>query len=303
MNTPTPGPRRPPCDARRLCLALLAALASGGPIGCRATTPRAASKPAERAAKMTQLLEQQLASGDGNARDTAAQAGPDALPVLRKFVQAEGFRQRALALECLARLGAEETVETLARALDDPHIKVRYKAVRLLHRVHSPEAVPALRRLLAESADEWVRGNAALILGRLEDAAAVADIRQQSEREKDPRAAQQMTLALARLDDAEERKDLLDRLADKDHRVRYEAAGDFEYLNRPALIQHLLPLLDDKREVKNIGPEPFPVLHRVCDRAVEAVAALFPGKLTFPVGARTYSAEEIAQARTAASGG
>ncbi len=80
-------------------------------------------------------------------------------------------------------------------------------------------------------------------------------------------------------------------------RERYDAISDFEYLANPALVAKLEPLLSDARPVRNVGTEPYPVWHRVCDRAVEAVSALMPGKMSFKVGFRTYTAEQIQETR------
>jgi len=246
---------------------------------------------------MSQLLEQQLEKGNADARDTAKQLGPAAIPTLRRHVESESEEQRALALECFAEIEGDETVTVLAQGLEDPALDVRNMAVRLLHRVCSPAAIPKLQEAVSQSADGWVRGNAALILGRLDDSASIPIIRTQMEAESDPKAMRQMSLATARLEDGDARQEVLRRLSDQEPRVCYEAIADFEYLNKPALTGHLVPLLSDTREVKNIGAEPFPVLHRVCDRAVEAVDGLNPGRLSFSIGGRTYSETEIDEAR------
>lgn len=256
----------------------------------------------KRTQVMSQLLEDQLKRGDGDARETARQLGISAGPILWQYFQSESEEHRALSLECLAEIGGEEATKVLVMGLDDPALDVRYTAVRLLHRVYSAVEVIKLREQVEKSGDEWVRGNVALILGKLEDTAATPIIKRQITVEKNERAVKQMTLALARLEDGEARLGLLKRLAEQDHRVRYEAIGDFEYLNKPELVNHLLPLLSDTREVKNVGAEPFPVFHRVCDRAVEAVAAIFTGRLPFVTGVQNYSDDEIEQARKIAQG-
>lgn len=302
MNTRMPGRKRRRCNAHliRLCLICFLALLSAK--GCKGDPLLGSTELEERSLDMSQLLEEQLEQGDGNAVETAEKGGPSVIPILRKYVQSESHRQRALSLECFARIGGEETVQTLVRGLEDPHIKVRYKAVKLLHRTHGPSAVPKLQELVSASSDEWVRGNAALILGRLDDAASVPIIEKQIEVESHPPAVKQMTLAIARLEDGEARRKALDSLSDPVPLVRYDAIADFEYMNRPALTNRLVPLFDDTREVKNIGPEPYPVLHRVCDRAVDAVAVLKPGKLSFSVGGRTYTRDEIDEARRVIQG-
>ncbi len=246
---------------------------------------------------MSQLLETQLEELNGDARETARLAGASAIPTLNEHRKAESASERALTLECFAEIGGDEAVEALAEGLEDDDFNVRKMAVLLLHSVHTPIAIPRLRKVVSQSPDEWVRGNAALILGRLDDPDSVPVIKRQMASEVDPQATQQMTLAVARLEDGEEREIVLSRLSADSARERYNAIEDFEYLSKADLMRHLAPLLSDTREVINIGTEPYPVWHRVCDRAVDAVAVVSGQALPFPVGGRTYSEGEIQQAR------
>ncbi len=248
---------------------------------------------------MATLLDAQLKEGTGDARETARALGPSAFPVLREHLKSTSADERSLVMECFAAVGGAEAVSALVRGLEDPDFGVRKEAVRMLHRVNGPEAVPSLRDLLSRSPDPWVRGNAALILGRMDDAGAVPFIAKQKGAEGDRVAAAQMRLALARLEDGEDRKELLARLSHDNPKVRYDAVADLEYVGRPELAAELLPLLADTRDVRNIGAEPFPVWHRVCDRAVDAVPRLTGKALPFPTGGRRYSPEEIQAARDA----
>jgi len=246
---------------------------------------------------MSELLETQLKDLNGDARETARLAGASAIPILLDHLKAESPRERALTLECLAEIKGDEAIKALVKGLEDSDVHVRNKAVRLLHRVHGPMAIPGLRKLVVQSPDEWVRGNAALILGKLDDSGAVMAIKKQLSAEANSDTAQQMTLAIARLEDGKEREKVLERLLSDNPRERYNAIADLEYLSNPALVSHLIPLFSDTREVVNVGTEPFPVWHRVCDRAVDAVKTLTGTPLPFSTGGRTYSPEEIQEAR------
>jgi hypothetical protein len=243
------------------------------------------------------LLEAQLKEMSGDARVTARAVGPSAIPLLKERFQSNDPLERSLVLECFAEIRGDEAVLALVRGLDDGEFDVRKTAVNLLRDVNGPVAVPRLRELLSQSPDEWVRGNAALILGKLDDSGAVPLIRERIAAETDTEAARQMRLAVARLEDGKEREDVLKRISGPDARDRYKAIDDIEYVGRTDLLVHLLPLLSDTREVRNVGTEPFPVRHRVCDRAVEAVAAVGGKPFPFPVGARVYSPEQIQAAR------
>lgn len=242
-------------------------------------------------------LEAQLKELSGDARWTAKAAGPSAIPLLKKRFLSEHPLERSLVLECFAEIRGDEAILALVRGLEDDEFDVRKTAVILLHGVHGPVAVPRLRELLSLSPDEWVRGNAALILGKLDDAGAISLLRERASVEPDPEAGRQMRLAVARLEDGKEREAVVKRVSGPNARDRYKAIDDFEYVGRPDLLVHLLPLLSDAREVRNVGTEPFPVWHRVCDRAVEAVAAIGGKPFPFQVGGRVYSPEEIQAAR------
>jgi hypothetical protein len=243
------------------------------------------------------LLEAQLKEVSGDARVTARAVGPSAIPLLKERFHSKDPLERSLVLECFAEIRGDEAVLALVRGLDDDEFDVRKTAVNLLRDVNGPVAVPRLRELLSLSPDEWVRGNAALILGKLGNAGAVPVIRERISVEPDPETARQMRLAIARLEDGKEREDVVRRVSGPNARDRYTAIDDFEYVGRADLLVHLLPLLSDTREVRNVGTEQFPVRQRVCDRALEAVAAIGGKPFPFPVGARVYSPEQIQAAR------
>jgi hypothetical protein len=298
MNTLTPGIRRRRC--RELSVRGFTGLVALGvalAIGCGGERARSQ----EGLKGMDQLLERQLTERSGDARETARQAGAQALPVLRRFAQAGEAGQRSLALECFAEIGGDEAILALAAGLEDSSLNVRKAAVFLLQRVNGPAAADKLSEVLAHSPHEWIRGNAALLLGRLDNPGAAGAIQQRLGQETSPEPRRMMTLAVARLRDGDARQGVLARLAAPDAGERYAAIGDLEYLNVPALLARLEPLWGDTAVVRNVGTEPYPVWHRVCDRAVEAVAALQPGRLRFPVGKRTYGPQEIAEARQVAA--
>lgn len=244
-----------------------------------------------------ELLEDQLKQLNGDARETARQQGPAALPVFRKHAADESPEVRALVLECYAQVKGEEAITSLVKGLEDEDINVRKTAVLMLHEMHGPAAAPKLREVMAQSSDVFVRGQVALILGKIGNGREAAAIKKHLPDEKNELVAKEMTLAVARLEDGEARKKVLANLLNTNARARYDAISDFEYLANPALVTKLEPLLSDMRPVRNVGTEPYPVSHRVCDRAVEAISALMPGRLSFKVGFRTYTAEQIQEAR------
>jgi HEAT repeats len=257
----------------------------------------AAAMANEEKPNMSQLLEAQIKMRDGDARDTARQLGPAALPVLNKYIASESPETRSLVLECYGEVKDDGAIIALAEGLTDADINVRKTAVLRLHKLHGLAAVPKLHLMVAQSPYPFVRGNAALILGRIGSPSSSAVVSRQCLVEKDALAIRQMTLAVARLEDGDARKKVILGLAVPGARERYDAIADLEYLNLPALAIKLEPLLSDTRIVRNVGTEPFPVMHRVCDRAIEAAAFLLPGKLTFKTGFKTYTPEQIEETR------
>lgn len=245
----------------------------------------------------TQILEVQIDQLNGEARTTARNLGKAAVSVLLNRYPSAPPRGRALILECLAEVKGEEAVLALCRALQDSDADVRNTAIDLLHTTNSPSAIEPLTSMALYSHHARVRGEAARILGRIGAKSAVAHLREHMKSETDPEAARKTSLAIARLDDGPERTPFVDKLADPNPKVRYLAISDIEYINDPKLLPKLLPLLIDEAPVVNLGQELWPMWHRVCDRAVDAIAAVSGKPLPFPVGKRNYLRGEIDQAR------
>jgi HEAT repeat protein len=129
---------------------------------------------------------------------------------------------RASAAAALGRLGGDEAVEALIRALSDREAVVRASAVVALGRLGDVKAVGALIRALSDRAP-WVRAHTAETLGRLGDVKAVeALIRALSDREGRVRASS--AAALGRLGDVKAVEALIRALSDRDDRVRARAA-------------------------------------------------------------------------------
>jgi HEAT repeat protein len=247
----------------------------------------------------TATLERQLQEGDAAAVDTARQLGAAALPTLLAHAGAESPHERVLVIECLEDLANEQGLPAVVKALDDPETDVRTAAVRALKQLPLKQAVPRLTELITASQDSFVRGGTARALGRAGAVESLRAILAQRDRESDELARHDMTLAAARLGDENSRRGVFDRLADADARNRYDAIGDFEYLGDRSQLARLVPLLNDRARVANVGVEQFPVWHRVCDRAVEAVVAIGGRPLSFPTGGRVYSDAQLAEAQRA----
>jgi HEAT repeats len=246
-------------------------------------------------------LDKQIRENDGSARDTARRIGAAALPTVMPHVRSTSADERVIALECIAAIGADSAPAVLVEALKDPEIDVRSTALRELLGMPVRNLNPQLAALLTGSQDALVRGGVATLLRRAGAREALKILIEQRDRETDEDTRQRMTNAAAGLGDKASREQILGRLADPVPRVRYTAIADLEDSGDATQLPHLVPLLQDDARVKNVGIEQWPVWHRVCDRAVEAIVALSGRTAPFPVGARNYTSAEIQEAKSIAS--
>ena len=86
----------------------------------------------------------------------------------------------------------------MSSAEGDPEPRVRAFSTRVLGKLHQPEAMTLLRRLLADKS-EYVRFNAAWALGELGDAQAVAKLRVLAKRDPAPAVRQSAHQTLMKL--------------------------------------------------------------------------------------------------------
>jgi HEAT repeat protein len=207
---------------------------------------------------------------------------------------------RELAVSLLDRMGGSEVKASLFRALDDENQMVRGIAARSVRHHCTGADVPALVERLQHHDDDYVREQVALALGTLGDKAAIEPLRIQFAREGYPDAKHAMSLALARLGDAEHRQAYLDRLIQNGPPLRVAALEDLPYLNDRTLAQEIVPLLEDLRDAKNVGPSHGPFWIRVCDVAVNSLDELLDHPFPFKVEVvKRYTQAELDQARAA----
>jgi len=253
---------------------------------------------------MTNRLEQLLTEQNGEAIDASAQLGVKAIPVLMKFVDHADPAIRRLVLESFAAVSGPQANDALVHGLEDTSLNVRNLSIKLIHGLNAAIRSPKFNVLLSGSPDAWVRGNVALFIGKADDKSAMSALEKQYAAETDNQAKHNMALALARLGQDESLTKILLPFQGiqqgnsnfKEAHALYSAIQELEYLGNPKHSTYLATLLSNKTEVKNLGTEPFPVWHRICDRAVEAIPAVTGQSLPFELGGRTYTDQELQQA-------
>lgn len=125
-----------------------------------------------------------LDDSDGFVRATAAKLigdlGKPALvePLVPVLLEDPDPVARQRAAESLARLGGEEAVDALTRALTDPVERVRHAAVNAVSDLDPASALTELTRLLHDDTVWEIRAQAAHALGLTGDPRVLADLEQ-----------------------------------------------------------------------------------------------------------------------------
>lgn len=205
---------------------------------------------------------------------------------------------RELAVCCLDEAGGPQAKQGLLKALHDDSGAARSRAGQYLHKFVDAGDLPVLQRELESNRDEFVREQVALMIGRLGDAETIAVLRARAGGEQDEHARHALSLAMARLGDAREVEAYTTRLEAEAAETRASALQDFEYLQDRRYLPHILPLLDDVRDV--VPLRRGNVLHylRVCDVAINAADKALDPPFAFEVGPPTrYSDDQRAQAK------
>ena len=224
--------------------------------------------------------------------------GPEAAPALLPLLNDPNAQVRELAVKCLDQAGGPDAKRGLLKALHDNNELVRATASRLLVRHVTPADVAAIRPELAVGRDEYIREQLALLIGRIGNQGEIAYLAQRHAFEKDAHAKHAITLARARLGDQVSKGEYVKTLYDADPMKRAVALADLLYLEDRGLVPSVLPLLDDDRPAKNVGPSHGPYFIRVCDVAINTLDQMLGHPFPFATGFMTrYSPQQIGQAK------
>lgn len=239
-------------------------------------------------------LEHLIAQCDWQAVDLAVRLGEAAWPVIEQGARMENFQSRQISMVCAGRLGGETAGTLLLAGLADKHINVSLAAAGQLSRNPPPSALQGILRELAACQEDNICALLALALGHLPDEDSTKTLLDLTGRDDD--TAVNARLALAKLGHDEFLAAHLSRFASDDPHTRYEALAQLIYIDHARLAEHAKQLLFDKDVAVTIGTQYAPLYRRVCDQAVDTLAALLKLKLPFVVSAESiYSDSQLSQ--------
>lgn len=298
--------RRPVSPVLAAGLLLLPIAACGGnpkfspdDRGAAASAPRSqpATMPNKEAPMTGPQLAERVKNRDWNIVERNEPVPPQAVKDLTPLLRSPEEEVRELTTHVLNLAGGAEARDALLLALQDRNEVVRGNAARFLHNHCTAEQLPILLGHLRKHPDDYVREQMALLLGKLKDNNAVKPLQEQFAAEDYPDAKHAMALALVRLGDEEQTKAYVTRLEKDDARERVAALDDLLYIQDRKLAPHVIPLLSDRRDGKNVGPSHGPFWIRVCDVAVNVLSEVLNKPFGFQVsGAKRYAPPEIENA-------
>ena len=206
---------------------------------------------------------------------------------------------RELTLYCLNEIDDLESNEVFTKALKDDEEAIRNRACLFLHKHHSENIIPDLFREIDDNPDIYVREQMPLIIGRVEDPNSLPELKKYYKKEPDDIVRNNIGLAMARLKEEKCQEKILEDLKNDDVQILYRALKDFEYMNDSTLIKHLLPLLDDLRDVKKIGPSGHNYFLRICDATINVIDSILNHPFEFN-GAelRQYTDQELSSGKS-----
>jgi len=266
--------------------------------GCKHTTP--SSAPMGPKFMNTEQLEKKILALSDEALPLARELGGTATPVLAKLSHHPDPDVREFNVGAIFQAGAGKGTPLLINAVKDPDINVSSAALRFLHRTDNSGIVSELENELAGHADAYVRGELALIMGRLDTGRSQHVVRLRLGFETNKEVRDRMVLALARLGDRTALPQLHAGLTATDPLERLSVVQSCQYFEKTSALSELRVVLNDEAAAFNANPpHAQPNMIRICDVAVNVVAAAASPKLPFDATERRrFSPEEISKIRS-----
>ena len=260
----------------------------------------AASSPAEAraaGAAVTELVEKVRAK-DFTATLRARELGPGAAAGVTPLLSDLDPTVRQLALLCLLEMPAPDALDIAFGAVSDDDPQVRAVALRgvgqLATRNHATRVVEALRN----HPEPVARKELALIVGGMGGRESLGPLRAACDAHSDPETQRGCLVARAWLEDAEAQQEFGRQVVASRGGERIELLGYADRIRARWLLPSLGALLDDTGPARWIGADgrPGPETLRVCDVAVNLIAAISGHRFGFVVGPRVnYAPSEIAE--------
>lgn len=206
---------------------------------------------------------------------------------------------RELTLYCLNEIDELESNDVFTKALKDDEEAIRNRACLFLHEHNSENIVPDLFHEIDDNPDIYVREQMPLIIGRVEDPNSIPELKKYYKKEPDDIVRGNIGLAMARLKEEKCQKKVLEALKMEDVQLLYQALKDFEYMNDRTLLEQLLPLLDDFRDAKKIGPSGHDYFLRICDATINIIDSILDHPFEFN-GAelRQFNEQELSSGKS-----
>jgi len=224
--------------------------------------------------------------------------GADSSPALVQLLKDRDPDVRELAVRTLDLAGGPVATDGLFQALQDPIEMTRAAAARSLHTHATAANLPVAKKELSSNRLEYVREQMALLIGEIGGSPDIPTLLARRSVEKDEPAKHAILLALCRLGHPPSIQEFLQQLTADDPAIRVARLEDLPYINDRKLAHYVLPLLDDLRDGKNVGPSHGPTFIRVCDVAINELDKLLNHPFPFIVEfMRRYSPDEIARAK------
>jgi HEAT repeat protein len=205
---------------------------------------------------------------------------------------------RMLVLELATEHPSENASRVILSRLQDANLTVRAIAGGQISRIGEKSLVPEMFKAMDQDLASSVKGALAKQIGLVGDAGDLPRLRRLWRTTDDSAFRHDLELAMVRLGDDHSREELVHRLTAPPAETRLEALRDVPYVGDKRLAMHFGPLLEDRRDVSPISLPHDPVVAgRVCDFAIQALAALGM-KFSFPtVPIRRFTEAEILQAQ------
>lgn len=241
-----------------------------------------------------------LKAEDWEAIEVARHLGPAATLASAPFVSDPSEDVRFLAVSSVVAGGGPEAPKLLLQALLDEDEQVRATAAQALIRFPPEGQIRQAWEAWDAQDDPTVRYYLGLSLGltSTDTSRQVLSKLNNLPDDEPESSADALIGALAKRQNAEGRELLAQRI-DAATGPRVAALLQvFTYVNDPAILRQLRPLLDKLEVAVDLSSHAHTLHRRSCDLAVDEIARLAPGRLSFQADPMAqYAPEQLAEAR------